>query len=87
MSLSSRNDSSASNAILKESMNEVQKINRRLNRILEAVKAQANDETLWTPKTVYEAHTTQSLRWLHELIEKDSDVAINNIVQQSRGDI
>jgi hypothetical protein len=70
-------------------LTETQKLNRRMNRILEAVEAQARDETLWPVygESVQTAHVVQSLRWLHELIENDSDVAINNIVYQSKDNL
>lgn len=59
----------------------------RLN-LLNAVEAQINDETLWTMKpTIGEAYLQQSLRWLHYVIEENSEEALLNIIQQSTGDI
>jgi len=55
----------------------------RLARIGRAVSFQASDETLWNPTTIGAAHVTQSLRWLHELIETDSDLTLKSIKNQS----
>lgn len=57
-------------------------------KVLKAVNAQAEDETLWCLEpSVGEAYVTQSLRWLHEVIEKGSETALKAILGQSTGDI
>jgi hypothetical protein len=57
-------------------------------KLLAAVEAQANDETLWPlDPSVGEAYVLQSLRWLHMLIEENDQAAFAKIVDQSNGDI
>lgn len=56
-------------------------------KLLNAVEAQAADETLWLEGSVHEAYTLQSLRWLHRLIEENDDESYTNIINQSNGDI
>lgn len=58
----------------------------RLN-LLKAVEAQANDETLWNPTHIGDAYTTQSLRWLHQVIEENDEKALKKILGQSEGDV
>lgn len=58
-----------------------------LERIQKAVEAQASDETMWNPSSIGEAYVTQSLRWLHLVIEEDDEVAFQSIINQANGDI
>lgn len=58
----------------------------RLN-LIKAVDAQASDETLWSPGSIGEAYVTQSLRWLHQVIEENDEEALQQIINQSKGDI
>ena len=58
----------------------------RLN-LLKAIEAQAKDETLWCQDSIGEAYITQSLRWLHRVIEENDMEALKSIVDQSNGDI
>lgn len=45
---------------------------KRLERILEAVRMQAKDNSLWILNpSIGEAYITQSLRWLHQVIEEE----------------
>lgn len=48
-----------------------------------AVNAQASDDSLWNPTSVGEAYVTQSLRWLHMVIEDNDVEALTSIVDQS----
>lgn len=64
-------------------------LTKRLRRILNAVSAQGSDASLWPVRheTLEEAHAYQALRWLHDLIESDSDEALQKILNQSNGSI
>lgn len=67
----------------------------KLKLILMAVEAQANDETLWRVNipgepfqvSIGEAYVTQSLRWLHDVIENTDEDALKNIINQANGDV
>jgi hypothetical protein len=60
----------------------------RLKMIHEAVNAQAEDETLWLmDQTIGEAYLTQSLRWLHRVIESGDMEALAKIIAQSKDEI
>jgi hypothetical protein len=66
----------------------------RLN-LIKAVEAQANDETLWCANipgeeflvTVGEAYLQQALRNLHRVIEENDLKALQEIINQSNGDV
>jgi hypothetical protein len=56
----------------------------RLEKIKEAVDAQALDHSLWfVDGTVAEAYLQQSLRWLHRVIEDLNLKALEKIKEQS----
>ena len=55
---------------------------------MQAVDAQANDETLWLLNpSIGEAYIAQSLRWLHKVIEEADEQSMRKIIDQSTGDI
>jgi len=57
----------------------------RLNLIIKAVNAQAEDESLWfVAESITEAYIQQSLRWLHDVIETGNERALNGIIEQSK---
>ena len=70
-------------------------LRKKMELILEAVKAQAEDETLWAVNmpgeefriSVAEAYMQQSLRWLHDVIEKGDENALRRIIDQAKGNI
>ena len=70
-------------------------LRKKMELILEAVKAQAEDETLWAVNmpgeefriSVAERYMQQSLRWLHDVIEKDDENALRRIIDQAKGNI
>lgn len=77
-----------SGALKKREGFKVNDLAKRITRILEAVSAQSNDETLWcTGPAIGEAYLTQSLRWLHDVIELDSEEALQKIINQSKDNI
>lgn len=61
---------------------------KKWESLLKAVDAQANDETLWVlEQSIGEAYVTQSLFWLHQVIEYNDMNALKLIVAQSKGEI
>lgn len=67
----------------------------RMKMIQEAVRIQAEDETLWHfnmpgepfQVSIGEAYVQQSLRWLHKVIEEGDEQALQAIINQNNGDV
>lgn len=68
---------------------------QKLEMILKAVEAQANDATLWCANfpgepfsiSIGEAYMQQALRNLHRVIEDNDPTALQDIINQANGDV
>jgi hypothetical protein len=66
-----------------------------LDMIKKAVRAQSEDETLWCVNipgepfkvSILEGYLQQSLRWLHQVIENNDEIALKKIIDQANDDI